>query len=119
MIGYILMGLGAYLLYDDYKAAKAKKLLKEGDTDEPILENGSGGADSNRGGKPSADGKKSDRNRGVIGVPVSEKGVNKDELSQKPVQQVKLDTPGGSAGHDSDSQSDATPVDSKTEGVKN
>ena len=118
MIGYILMGLGAYLLYDDYKAAKAKKLLTKGDADETILENGSRGVNSDSGRKSRTTSQESDRDRGVIEVPISEKGVNENELSQKPVQQVKPDTPGGSDGNDSGGQSDATPVDSETEGVK-
>lgn len=146
MIGYILMGLGAYLLYDDYKQAKDKKsansgeyrnpgtpgkadkLLEKGGADENVLENGSRGTDSDSGRESSSASQAADRKRGVspIGIPAKtpttntagKKGVNENELSQKPIQQVKLDTPGNSLRDDSGSQSDAASLDSKAKGVK-
>ena len=111
MIGYILMGLGAYLVYDDIKK------LKKGGADENILENGSRRVNRDSSRESHSTGQESDRDR-RIGVPITKTGDNENELSQKSIQQVKLDTPGGSIRDDRGSQSDATPVDSKAKGVK-
>lgn len=138
MIAYILMGLGAYLLYDDWKEAKAKKLLKEGGANETISENGTRGRGGNSNRKPGAASQETDRERSVIGVPakskpriipgqapgipeqapgIPEQGGN-NELFEEPVQHVKLDTPGGGISDDSRGQSDTASSGDQAESVK-
>lgn len=117
MIGYILMGLGAYLIYDDYREAKAKKLLKGGKNGK-LLENGSRGARGNSNRKPGADGQKPDRKRGVIGVPAKSKGANENELSEGVIQPNELDAPGDSLRDDSGGKPDEARDGSQTKGVK-
>ena len=117
MIGYILMGLGAYLIYDDYREAKAKKLLKGGENGK-LLENGSRGARGNSNRKPGADGQKSDRERRIIGVPAKSKGANENELSEGVIQPNELDALGDSLRDDSGSKPDEARDGSQTKGVK-
>lgn len=120
MIGYILMGLGAYLIADDYIEKRRAK-------NATLLENGNGGSSGDNDRKSRADGKKSDRNGRVtaIGIPVEsatntadKKQGGKNELHKKSISSNKLDPPGGGAGDNSSSQSDTTSSGSKTKGVK-
>jgi len=118
MIGYILMGLGAYLIYDDYREAKVKKLLKEGGPNETILENGISGSSGNRNRKPGAASEKTDRERSVIGIPIKEKGDNADELFEGSIQHDKSDTPGDRTGDDSSGKPVAASSGNQTKGVE-
>ena len=70
MIGYILIGIGAYLVFDDIKQAKRGKNAN-------LLENGRGGTSGDPDSKPSAASQKPNRNGRVkspIGVPAKAKG---------------------------------------------
>ena len=117
MYGYILILIGGYLVIEDLiKAQQAKKLLKEGGADENVLKNGTGGISGGRSRKSDTASTEVDRGR-VIGIPVKKKGVNENELFEKPVQQVKLDTPGDRFRDDRSSQSDAASSGSDSEGV--
>ena len=109
MIGYILMGLGAYLVADEYFEKRRAKNAK-------LLENGNvrGGSDSDR--KQSTNGKESDRNGRVKPFPVNKQGGNHD-ISKKPIQPVGIDKAGSRAGDDSNRQPDAASSGRETEGV--
>ena len=116
MIGYILIGIGAWLLIDDWKAAKAKKLNKGGE-DGKLPENGNDRGGSNRAGKSGKLRQKSDRDGG-IGIPVkkAKKGVE-DELSKKPVHKVKPDKNSDSSGDNRGRQPDAATVGDQGKGL--
>lgn len=128
MIGYILIGIGSWLLYDDYKAAKAKKLLSKGD-ENGLHENGNDRSRGNRAGKPGAVHKKSDRNRGVSDVPArhaseasragpvkSTKGV-KNDISQESTHTVEPNQNRDIAGDNRAGESNAAPVSNQGETV--
>ena len=112
MIKFILIGLGVYLALEDYFESRGKKHAN-------VSKNGDGSRGSNSGGKPRADGQKSDRD-GVVTVPIVTKikGGQSNELHQKPVHKVGTVQGGGGAGNDSGGKPNATSKRGKTESVK-
>ena len=119
MIGYILIGIGAWLVYDDHKTAKAKK--GKGGQD-GIHENGNDRSGGNRAGKPGESDQKLDGDGRVtaIGIPVQKlkKGV-KHGVSEKSVHKVKPDQNGNSAGDNRAGQPDATSIGDQGKSLKN
>jgi hypothetical protein len=110
MIGYILMGLGAYLIADDYIEKRRAKNAK-------LLENGNGGSGGDNDRKPRANDKKLDRDGRIKPFPVKKQGGN-HELHKEPIPPDKPNPPGGGAGDDSSGQPDATSSGGQAKGVK-
>ena len=124
MIGYVLIGIGAWLVFDDWKIARAKK-LKEGGSDGQLHKNGNDRGRGDSAGKSGTIHQKPDRDRG-IGIPVKgdsnkskgKKGVA-DELSKKPVHKVKSGQNSDSPGDNRGGQPDSTPVGDQGQSLKN
>ena len=112
MIGYILIGIGAWLLYDDHKTAKTKEhidKIKKGGSD-GIHKNGNDRGRGNSVGKPGEFHQKPDGNGRISPIPVKtgKKGVHND-VSEKPVHKVEpdknRDSPGNNSGRKPDTAS--------------
>lgn len=110
MIGYILMGLGAYLVADDFiKGRRAKR--------EKLLENGNGGSGGDNLSKSRTSNQESNRDGRIKPFPVETKGGT-NELHKKPIHEIGTDKAGSSAGDNSSGQPDATTSDNQAESVK-
>jgi hypothetical protein len=118
MIGYILITIGGWILYDDYKAAKAKKLLKGGAQNE-LYQTGNDRSSGHRAGKSSAVYQESDRGGG-IGIPLEKpkKGGKVHEISKKSVHKVELDQDRNRAGDDSSGKPDAASNGDQSKALK-
>ena len=123
MIGYILIGIGAWLVYDDHKIAKAKK-SKEGGSN-GIHENGNDRRGGDSAGKSGELHQKPDRNgrvtappdsmsiRAGIGIPVTKTKGGKNDVSKKSVHKVELDENRDSVGDNSHGKPDTTAIGNK------
>jgi len=115
MIGYILIGIGAWLVLDDWKIARAAKKIKnhiEGGRDGQLHKNGDVRSSGDSAGKSGTIHQKPDRDRG-IGIPVKEKpkkGDKDNDVSEKPVHKVKSGQNSDSSGDNRGGQPDSTPV---------
>ena len=119
MIGYILMGLGAYLVADDYiksKGVKHEKLSQD--------VNGSGGGDTI--GKSHTSDKELSRNGVIKPFPVQSttktadkqtKGGQVNEFHQESVPEIPANQDRDRAGDDSTGKQNTTPVSRKTKSV--
>lgn len=120
MIGYILIGIGAWLVYDDIKAKKLAIIVKEGGKDGVIHKNGDDSSGSDSTGKSGKLRQKSDRDRS-IGIPVKKlkKGDSDNGISKKPVHKVKPDKNSDSSGNDSTGKPDAATAGDQGKSLKN
>lgn len=111
MIGYILMGLGAYLVADDLikgRRAKHEKLSQD--------VNGSRGRHTT--GKPDSNDKELSRNGVIKPFPVQPtKGGQINEFHQESIPAIPVNQDRDSAGDDSTGKQDTTPVSRKTKSV--
>ena len=111
MVGYILIGLGAYLALEDYFKSR-------GETHGKLSEDGNGGRGSDSHSKPRPNGDKSDRKR-FVKVPVEDNTRGKaNDISEKPIQPVRSNQDRSGTGDNSRGQQDSASKHSKAKSVK-